>query len=83
MKGTDNLYAGLTEKGIAAETFAHALLYYGTEDIKHLHPEIASINNSSGVIDIANFDDRIWKFEAIWNFFCYAKYHLIDHEIFK
>jgi len=47
----------LTEKGIAAETFVRALGYYDTEDFKHLHPEIASINNSSGVIHIASFDD--------------------------
>ena len=83
MKGNDSLYEGLTEKGIAAESFVHAQGYYWTDNLTQYHPEIASINNSSAVIDIANFDDRIWKFEAIWDVFFYVKGYLINYDIFR
>lgn len=83
MKGTSSLYAGLTEKGIAAETFSHALFYYGTEYIKNLHPEIESINNSSGVIDIASNDYRIERFELIWDVMRFTKGYVFNYEVFS
>jgi len=83
MKSTDSLYTGLTEKGITAETFAHGLFYYGTEDIKQLHPEIASINSSSGFIDVAATDHRIGTFETIWNVMRYTKSYVFNYEVFK
>lgn len=83
MKGTDSLYAGLTEKGIAAETFAHALFYYPSEETKHLHSKIESIYNSTSVIDIASKDHRIGTFEKIWDVIRYTKGYVFNYDVFK